>query len=109
MSYCRWSEDSDGYCYEDCSGGYRIHVAENRLKDGCNYPKDLFHSVDNLDKFIEEYDKYHVAIKLPHAGEVFTESNLDRLLERLLELRDIGYIVPEHVIEEIRNEIANTN
>ena len=27
MSYCRWSHDSDVYCYPDVSGGYAIWVS----------------------------------------------------------------------------------
>lgn len=26
MSYCRWSEESDVYVYEDCQGGWITHV-----------------------------------------------------------------------------------
>lgn len=26
MSYCRWSDDSDVYVYEDCRGGWTTHV-----------------------------------------------------------------------------------
>ena len=26
MAYCRWSYDSDLYCYEDSNGGFTTHV-----------------------------------------------------------------------------------
>lgn len=29
MSYCRWSEDSQVYVYESCSGGWDIFTTDN--------------------------------------------------------------------------------
>lgn len=44
----------------------------------------------------------HQQITLPHAGEWLLEPDLDRLRVRLLELRALGYRIPDRVFEDIQ-------
>jgi len=113
MSYCRWSSDdwkSDIYCYFDCGGYYAIHVAGRRHVEELP-PADHLFGV-NLDEWFEAHKKqmailenaHYEDIDLPHAGESFREKTAEECLKRLLELRELGYHVPESAIEGIREE-----
>lgn len=46
-----------------------------------------------------------VNIDLPHAGESFTEPSLIGLQTRLLGLRALGYQFPDHVLDDIQEEM----
>lgn len=111
MSYCRWSSDDfkcDLYCYGDVSGGYTTHVAGNRVVGEVPPLPDL-----DSPKFIEEYKKQsdfmatakREPIGLPHDGETFNDPDLASFLDRLLELKAIGYHVPDWVVSNIREEM----
>jgi hypothetical protein len=118
MSYCRFSSDdfqSDIYCYESVNGGYAIYVASKR------------HVIENLPPPIENMDwndpvktkewcQRHsdilklvetaklVKIGLRHDGEFFNESSPTRAAQRLVELQNIGYNVPDYAIEALLEE-----
>ncbi len=119
MSYCRWSSnnwDCDLYCYADCSGGYTTHVASNRVVG--TVPPMPEWKKDMSDADCAAYFAAHRAqmdwlntakhkhIGLPYDGQSFNDDTLAEFLDRVVWLRDMGYHVPEYVIQDIREEIA---
>lgn len=120
MSYCRFSSDDyqcDLYCYADVAGGYTTHIASNRVV----YPDPLpdkvpFDSVDP-EPWLERHRKImeiletvkREPITFPHAGESFNDATLDAFLERLIELKKLGYRFPDSVIEAVKEELEEEN
>ena len=113
MSYCRWSSDdwsSDIYCYESCNGGWDIHVASNRIigdipKSGHLFGKDMdaYMKIHRKQmKFLETAE--HKDIGLEYDGEIFNESTPLLAAQRLIELRETGYIVPQYAIDALMRE-----
>lgn len=118
MSYCRWSTDNfscDIYAYEDCHGGWTIHVAGNRHIGDC--PKIEWNRLDRGEISGEEFAAQAKAqydwletcerreIDLPHAGDTFHEPTIEAFKKRLLELRAIGYHFPDEVLTTVDEEI----
>lgn len=118
MAYCRWSSDNwncDLYCYEDVSGGFTIHIA-GRRRIG-EIPSDRWEDFMSGRIGAEEFAKLHreqldvadnlplIHIDLPHAGECFNEASLEEFKNRLLYLRGLGYNFPDHVLDQIDQEI----
>lgn len=120
MSYCRWSSDNfscDIYCY-DHGGGFTIHVAGNRVIG--DIPKlPPFPTDPGDDKAINAYVAAHQMqmeflrlcqredIELPYAGETLQVDSAEDCVRKLLELREIGYRVPQYAIDEILSEITS--
>jgi len=114
MSYCRWSSDNyqcDLYMYEDCSGGWTLHMAGRRFVDPVP-PVPNFGSVPDAEwlaahrvqsQFIA--DAAIGLINLPHAGETLSCSSLGEVRDTLIMLRELGYCFPDYVLESIENEI----
>lgn len=44
---------------------------------------------------------------LPHAGGYFLEPTLKDFEKRMMELRDLGYYIPDYVFVDIAQEIEN--
>lgn len=114
MSYCRWSSDNwkcDLYCYADVAGGYTTRVAGRRHKG--DIPKlPPLGSIGNEEwhliytKQMEYLDKTEMEdIGLEYDGEYFNDPDLESFLERLLHLREVGYNVPDYVIERVKEEM----
>lgn len=117
MSFCRWSSDGfqcDVYCYEDVGGGFTTHIAARRRRH-----KVIELDMSNKEAFEESYKKRNeqlndeinnplLEIGLPHDGETFNDPSLDAMLERLTYLKSLGYVVPDRVIKNIQEEIAET-
>ena len=117
MSYCRWSTDNfrcDLYCYESARG-FVTHVAGNRLIGPSlpslplsisKYPggSRLWLLWRLLQNFIRSLciRRY---IRLPHAGESFTDVSLEAFRERLIYLRGLGYRFPDAVLSAIDQDI----
>ena len=113
MSYCRWSTDDhmcDLYVYDSVSGGIAIHIAGNRLiyKDALPEPVSYL----DIDAFMARHEKVgqmidaadRVKIDLPYAGESLDGLSNEEAIEFLIELRQLGYRFPEHVIGMIQEE-----
>jgi len=116
MSYCRFSSDDwscDIYAYADVSGGYTVHVAANRY---VGVPK-----IDPLpqDFTDEQFDKWfkgnqmqldfletaeQVRIGLPDDGKTYNYPDLRDFLNALLAFQQIGYHVPQDVIDAVEEE-----
>ena len=115
MSYCRWSSDdfkSDVYCYEGANG-FVIMVAENKHIFTEPLPPKVEFDVDNLDEYFARDSLVMdivrraetVPINLPHAGESFTCASPQETADKLLELREIGYHVPQYAIDRLSSEV----
>ena len=116
MSYCRFSSDkyrSDVYVYESADG-FTIHVASKRYTE--TYPGPDPYSREEIAKPAEEWrDNYHAfhhwldntpmeTIGLPHDGETIVCDLPGICADTLQEMRDLGYNIPDGVIEELRAE-----
>lgn len=113
MSYCRFSDNDyqcDVYVYENCYGGYTIHVACNRVVFKKELPEVV--SLNNTDAWLERHynvmdmmhDAEHVKIGLEHDGKTFNEDTALDCANRLIELRDMGYNVPQYAIDDLMEE-----
>lgn len=125
MSYCRWSSDDfrcDLYCYEHCDGGFITHVATRRREwspwlSPYSIPALKSLSTDRGSevnkRWKEVYEVYHRAlgdvelhpIGLPYDGKFFNDDTLEDMRDRILFLREIGYRVPQDVIDRINEEV----
>ena len=117
MSYCRWSSDQfqcDVYVYEDCNGGWTTHVAGMRSVELS--PKMpwrwlkvpiigalMWRRYTRLSKHWSE-TRTLVEIGLPHDGESFNDHCPICCADRLVELRDMGYNVPQYAIDSLMAE-----
>ena len=112
MSYCRFSSDNFGcdvYIYGS-QYGYELHIAGNRvigdvpkLTDLLGNPEEFLKSHKAQMDFLDTAKRER--IKLPYSGESFTFSEPIDLLEKLKELKSLGYRIPKYVFEEIEEEI----
>lgn len=119
MSYCRWSSDGFGcdvYVYEDVSGGFTCHVAAKKITNLQDAPK--VGSILNLDeKGRDEWLVRHRAkmdwlennairenIGLPYDNQSFNVDTATEMAERLVELKNMGYQVPDYAIEALFEE-----
>ena len=115
MALCRFSDyQCDLYIYES-EQGIECHIAYRRR---VNEPKPpvmpIGKDADNplWNTFWANYEAYHdkldecalVEIRLPYAGESRTFGEWGQLLEFVTELKELGYEVPDWVIEEIKEE-----
>lgn len=114
MSYCRWSTDDfqcDVYVYADIAGGYTTHVAGNRVVYQEPLPPHVSYLTD-LEGWLERHRKVMEMIEnspreeitLPHAGETFNDPTPQACANRLQELKSLGYVVPQCVIDDLRME-----
>jgi hypothetical protein len=120
MSYCRWSSDnwkSDIYCYEaDC---FYIEIAARRRVGVEKLPPDpmieMLMDADrdaNTEVWKRKYREHRTAlsdlpledITLPHAGECIECATAGECAEKLKELREIGYHVPQYAIDALEDE-----
>lgn len=113
MAICRWSDyQCDLYIYES-SFGFECYVAAKRYEDEPE-PPPLPAGDDNADwlswqRLYQEYLKRLkacslVPVALPHAGEAKVFQAYGELLDYVVELKSIGFLVPDWVIEDIKEE-----
>lgn len=117
MSYCRFSSenwDSDVYCY-DAREGIVIHVAACRFEADTPIPPvppvELWNSlaVDDVRLALARRQEWidaarRVQIGLVYDGETFVEGGPEDAVDRLEELRAMGYRVPQAAIDFLRGE-----
>ena len=99
MAFCRWANDCDIYCYQS-DDKFITMVAEYRQKDNSVFIFDP--ACDNIK---ETYDKFMKKIDLQFAGEEFSDNTLQGMLNRVLRLREIGYLIPQEKIDNIQKTI----
>jgi hypothetical protein len=101
VSYCRFGSDggkSDVYVWHDCAGGWRIMVAECKIVGRRKRPKKCPVLGQNWD--------ITKKIGLPHDGGYFSCRTRKATEKKLLELREIGYHVPEDALQRLRAEMG---
>jgi hypothetical protein len=119
MSYCRWSSDNfncDIYAYES-DMGYEVHVAAGKYKG--KIPETDFSLIrQGGDKNIAKYMRQRKAqskylekcgtepIGLPFDGESYTLVSLQEFYDKMLELKNTGYMFPDYVLEVIKEELC---
>lgn len=113
MSFCRWSSDNftcDLYCYES-DFGFVTHVAGVKLVETVpplvwdKGPEELYQTYRAQAEALKKVTR--VPIGLPYDGQSFTDPDLESFLARVEHLRATGYRVPDHVFEEIKEEIKD--
>ncbi len=108
MSYVRFSSDdfqSDVYAYEDCGGGFTIHVASTKRIFSKPLPEKVPFEKGSLNAWLERHQKVvamlenssMVPIGLPHDGESFNVETEHEMFDKLRNLKAMGYSVPEEV------------
>lgn len=113
MSYCRWSDQDyqcDVYAYRS-DRGYETFVASKRyvfseaLPDQVNFQENPAAWFERHHKVLDILDRTKmVDIGLPHDGEDWTDGEASACAERLIQLREIGYNVPQYAIDELLSE-----
>lgn len=113
MTYCRFSDNDhqcDVYVYESCYGGYTIHVGCNRVVFKSKLPETV--SLDNMDAYFKRHkivmemiqDAERVKIGLEHDGKSFNEDTAIDCANRLIELKNMGYNVPQYAIDGLMED-----
>lgn len=114
MAYCRFSYESDVYVYESAQG-WELHVASNRHTSEAPFPGFKAEwSAQEIPELVARYKAQAewyanaklVPIGLEHAGKSYTYDTPQECAVSLGFLRDLGYTVPEHVIETLMTEEA---
>jgi hypothetical protein len=118
MSYCRFSADNyrcDLYIYDHYAGGITIHVAGSRYVADTPIPEipDGWHKLPP-DEMKAAWDAQAAWIKaarmepinLPHAGATFNNLDPDQAVERVKDLRRLGYNFPDFVLTALEDEAA---
>lgn len=116
MSYCRFSSDnwkSDIYCYES-DMGIVINVAATKID---NIPEMPLWGVVSAEEYMEALRLQHDymdkreaqrrQIGLPYDGEYFLYGSYQQAYEKLVELKSLGYHVPEYAIENMKEDADN--
>ena len=109
MSYCRWSTNDfncDLYVYQ-AEDGYVIHVAGNRVVGTVPPVPDILET--NAEEWVEAYNKQsefleeasREPIALRYVGESFYKLTKEACIEKIKELRKLGYIMPDKLEESI--------
>jgi hypothetical protein len=117
MSYCRWSCDdfrSDVYCYAHVDGTWTTHVAGNKVVGEVPHvpcildvpPEEFAAAHKTQMEFLDKAERRPIG--LAHDGETFKDAGRQEMIDRLLYLRSIGYHVPEHALERLRDEICRS-
>lgn len=131
MAYCRWSTDHfrcDLYAYESVANCFVIHVAAVKhdaelpldLPPLPEYPSEDLLKDDQLEQFTVWFEERRrrdkiilagprVPIGLPHDGKTFEEPTLADMKARMMELKKVGYRVPEVIFERIDAELQQEN
>jgi hypothetical protein len=100
------------YAYEDVNGGFTTYIASNRIVgDVPEVPPVGSVSSQQWSQAYDKQMKYldtaaHEPIGLPFDGEAFNDPDLESFEQRLRNLSEAGYHVPEHVFQIIAEEKA---
>ena len=115
MSYCRSGNGSDVYVigtFNNNEYGWHIMIALNR----CDETKweAMMNEMNKADSNQERADvrlrhNTHYPIGLGHDGEDYLCNSRKNTIEKLLEIRSWGYMVPDRAIERLQNEIDGDN
>jgi len=87
-------------------------VAYSRLKFTIPYPPDRECETEKEEGLLAELQEkalklsIHIPIGLSEDGKTFHDSDIHAFLKRILWLRDLGYRIPDSVIDRINKEIT---
>lgn len=115
MSYCRFSCDDfqcDLYVYEDCYGGWTVHVARLRMVYTGALPPAVPLRKDLIPQYMARHQAMiemmelsdHVPVGLKHDGCTFNFPTIEETVEFLRECQELGYRFPDHVIPALIEE-----
>ncbi len=126
MSYARFSAESDVYCYEDVSGGYRLHVATRRQPWFAEMPRmphlfapggakvfsmrrrfswAFYRARVNLIRLVWRFVEMP-KIGLSEDGRSITTDDAESLMAELVSLRCRGYRVPQYTLDRLASVAA---
>jgi hypothetical protein len=102
----------DIYAYAHVDGDYAVHVAGRRRVGVENLPPELDFRKCTPEAWSERHREIMARLEtlgfedidLPHAGETFFEPDLESFKRRLLDLKALGYRMPDEIFEEIDRE-----
>ena len=113
MSYCRWTRDSDVYCYQSANG-FVVWTAKRQARSRFTYwlarkiTKLIGWTpawrIDWLGRWLDWIE--FKTIDLP-PGDKCCESEQE-CLDHLNYLRSVGYRVPEYALERLKQEMCET-
>lgn len=114
MSYCRFSSDdfqSDIYCYAS-DNGFHILIAANRVVFTDPLPSVIEFTDENIEAYTERFNivlemvrkSQHKPIDLKYAGDDLLEPTAAKAVERLEQLKTIGYYIPQRAIDRLKDE-----
>ena len=115
MSYCRFSTEcfrSDVYVWADVEGHWAIAVAGNRYISPEDRPVTEIDPNNVYGSFILQHrlESEWVSraliqkIGLPHDGALFECATPKDCVEKLMELRAMGYYVPQSAVDSLLEE-----
>ncbi|GIW60752.1 MAG: hypothetical protein KatS3mg087_1818 [Patescibacteria group bacterium] len=115
MSFARFSSNnfgSDVYCYESVDG-YFLHVASKRFENPLPPLPDI--ESGSTEDIVSAFREYKMAISKqnmvringPYDGKTFRFDSAKELLEKLKELSEVGYRVPEDAINAIEEYVGS--
>lgn len=122
MSFCRWSDMDfacDLYVYESVYGGYVIHIASMRVVGDIPKQMDIPETLEPIEAWFDQwYDSHQKQMKwletaekksigLPCDGKTFNTDTAQECLDKMLELRAMGYQFPDYALTSLREEIGN--
>lgn len=120
MSYCRFSSDNfkcEVYVFDDCMGGITTYVAGNRCEGVTPIPEVPPYTPETADEYFAADDAQmrwldectRVFIDLPYAGQRFNHDTEKECAENLIMLKELGYNIPQYVIDTLMEESDDTS
>lgn len=118
MSYCRWSSNDfqcDVYVYEHYDGWWVTEVASRRHDlSEVELPGPIILDPDDPGPWIQRHQDVQEIldacelkpIGLEFDGGSFRDDTPGACADRLAKLKALGYLVPDHAIETLREEQA---
>jgi hypothetical protein len=107
MSYCRWGPGSDVYCYASYDG-YVVHLAARRRREDAPECPYEFGKPEYFQWVQDNYDVIYRDIEQYDNGETdWSFKKPEEFRDFLLELRAKGYLVPQHAIDRINEELEH--
>lgn len=115
MSYCRFSSDnfrSDVYVYFSVENMFVCHIASRKISNIEECPQVEVPAEDPT-LFYNQYksrrkwmDSHAIRENIDHelAGTTFSTERPDDMAQSLLDLREEGFHVPQHAIDELLEE-----
>ncbi len=103
MSYARCGSDSDVYVYQTFGGAYYVHVAYTR--DTSSPPQG--ESDDACRRALVDWlSAEYPPIGYSEDGKSSVFDTTEKCIDYLVELKDMGYRVPERCFERLKGDLS---